>query len=233
MSQEDVNIIKKVYRQSNKLSEKGHCYTGEVDLTLDKKYLTRNPNHAVLIKGAIIDKYLIRNEMSQGEIMFLDSQRFLSKNKGDKTNHHQVTRIVMQGITGVNEKTRLKMTIIQPGVFCGNSANYIIFYNPDENLAYYLGILNSKLLNYIFSKFSTNSNVNGYEVDNLPYFSNVDIVKKEHIAKLVERILTAKHTSLYEDTSSFERKIDAIIYELYGLTEDEIKIVESVDKTHH
>ena len=157
--------------------------------------------------------------------MFLDSRRYLSENKGEKSSHHRVARIVMQGITGVNEKTRLKMTIIQPGTFCGNSANYMVFDNQTENLNYYLGILNSKLLNFIFSKFSTNSNVNGYEVDNLPHPKNADKTNKEPIEKLADRILAAKRANPQADTSEWEGEIDQLVYELYGLTEEEIKIV--------
>jgi Alw26I/Eco31I/Esp3I family type II restriction m6 adenine DNA methyltransferase len=226
MSQEEVDIILKVYRQSKKFSEIGHCFTGEVDLTLGKGYLDKNSKNAVLIKGAIIDKYLIRKEMSQGEIMFLDSKRYLSENKGEKSSHHQLVRIVMQGITGVNENVRLKMAMIQPNTFCGNSANYMIFENPSENLSYYLGLLNSTLLNFIFSKFSTNSNVNGYEVDNLPHPKNIDKTSKDQVAKLVERILAAKAKNPQADTSKLEEEIDQLVYQLYGLTEEEIKIVE-------
>jgi adenine-specific DNA-methyltransferase len=224
MTQSDSDIILKVYKNSITFSEFGHCYTGEVDLTLGKKYLTDNPNHATLIKGAIIDKYLIRKEMSQGEIKFLDSQKYLIENKGAKSSHHQQTRIVMQGITGVNEKIRLKMTIAQPDTFCGNSVNYILFNNDVINI--YLGVLNSKLLNYIFSKFSTNSNVNGYEVDNLPYPRFVEENIFQKITSLVTQILEAKWANPTTDTSVLEREIDQLVYGLYGLTEEEIAIVD-------
>ena len=60
------------------------------------------------------------------------------------------------------------MTIIPSQVFCANSVNYIVFTSRNIDTYFILGILNSRLLNYVFSKFSTNSNVNGYEVDNLP-----------------------------------------------------------------
>lgn len=226
MSKEEVEIIKKVYKQSTKFSEVGHCYTGELDLTLEKKYLTINPQHATLIKGAIIDKYLIRKEMSQGKIMFLDSKKYLSEKKGNKSYHHRITRIVMQGITGVNEKNRLKVTIIPPGVFCGNSANYIIFRKPKENIEYYLGILNSKLLNFIFEKFSTNSNVNGYEIDNLPNPRNISKKTEDRIANLVHTIIIAKRNNPAVNTSTLEQEINHILYQIYGLNEEEIRNIE-------
>ena len=93
-------------------------------MTANKKYLTDDPECAVMIKGAIIDKYLIRKRMSQGEVKFLNSKRYLRENQGVKSQHHKNDRIVMQAITGVNEKIRLKMTLIEKCVFCANSVNY-------------------------------------------------------------------------------------------------------------
>ena len=52
--------------------------------------------------------------------------------------------------------------------------------------------------------------------------------RAEHdaIVMLVERILTAKRTDPNADTSAWEREIDERVYRLYGLTPDEIKLVE-------
>ncbi|MEE8619109.1 MAG: TaqI-like C-terminal specificity domain-containing protein, partial [Dehalococcoidales bacterium] len=140
-------------------------------------------------------------------------------------------RIVMQGITGVNEKIRLKMTILSKGIFCGNSANYILIKDNQYDKKYVLGVLNSKLLNWYFKLFSTNSNVNGYEVDNLPIPSH-DRNSRE-LVSLVENVL---HITKDEDYLSnptkqarvkeLERQIDQMVYELYGLTAEEIAVVE-------
>jgi hypothetical protein len=43
---------------------------------------------------------------------------------------------------------------------------------------------------------------------------------------LVNQILAAKKTDPREDTSSLEAEIDRLVYELYSLTEEEIRIVE-------
>jgi len=42
----------------------------------------------------------------------------------------------------------------------------------------------------------------------------------------VERILAAKRANPQADTSALEREIDGLVYQLYGLTEEEIAIVE-------
>jgi hypothetical protein len=106
--------------------------------------------------------------MSQGEILFLKSGEYLKENHGKRSQHYKLDRIVMQGITGVNERTRLRMMLAEAGTFCANSVNYIVLDDPTIENEYILGIMNSTLLNFLFSKTSTNSNVNGYEVDNLP-----------------------------------------------------------------
>jgi type II restriction/modification system DNA methylase subunit YeeA len=49
---------------------------------------------------------------------------------------------------------------------------------------------------------------------------------QEPIIKLVDRILAAKAKDPQADTSALEREIDRLVYGLYGLTEEEIKIVE-------
>jgi len=41
-----------------------------------------------------------------------------------------------------------------------------------------------------------------------------------------QKILSAKAANLATDTSSMEAEIDALVYKLYDLTDEEIKIVE-------
>ena len=53
---------------------------------------------------------------------------------------------------------------------------------------YFLALCNSKLLNWYFAKLSTNSNVNGYEVDNLPIKIADDEIMAE-IKELVQGLL--------------------------------------------
>ncbi|MCQ2110179.1 MAG: Eco57I restriction-modification methylase domain-containing protein [Bacteroidaceae bacterium] len=50
--------------------------------------------------------------------------------------------------------------------------------------------------------------------------------QKSDIETLVDRILEAKKLDPQADTSALEAEIDRLVYDLYGLTEDEIRIVE-------
>ena len=170
--------------------------------------------------------------MSQGDKEYLDKQKYLIVNNGKKSKHHKIKRIVMQGITGVDEFFRLKMSIIETGIFCGNSANYILKKNPQLAEYYLLALLNSSLLNWFFKVFSTNSNVNCYEVDNLPIIK-IDEAQQKPFKNIVEKILSItkendcpENITKQDIVKEFERQIDQMVYRLYNLTEEEIKIVE-------
>ena len=47
---------------------------------------------------------------------------------------------------------------------------------------------------------------------------------------IFDRILAVKKSNPLADTTAEEREIDRLVYDLYGLTEDEIAIVEGTTK---
>ena len=122
----------------------------------------------------------------------------------------------MQGITGVNEKYRLKMAIADEGIFCVNSVNYLLC---GDKIYYFLGLLNSRLLNWFFAKLSTNSNVNGYEVDNIP-IKIADAEMRREVENSVQLLLANP------DNKVAGQKLDALVYDIYGLMEKEREVVE-------
>lgn len=210
---------------NTRLKEFGKCYEGEINLTFHKKYLSliQKNGYAKMIKGAAVQKYFTAKKMSQGDEEYLDKIKYLKENKGKKSKHNENERIVLQGITGVDESHRLKMTILPSGVFCGNSVNYILLNDNKLSNKYLLAILNSSLLNWYYKKFSTNSNVNGYEVDSLP-IPRISEPEQKPFIDLVDKILAGKEQS--KDTSTLEKQIDQLVYKLYDLTKEEIAIIE-------
>mgnify|MGYP002939836347 FL=1 len=130
----------------------------------------------------------------------------------------------MQGMTGANDKIRLVMSIVPQGYYLANSCNYIL---PSHLIDLYclLGFLNSKTINWFFRCFSTNSNVNGYEVDNFP-IPQLSPNAQATISELVKKVIDAKRTNSSTDTSAIEKQIDELVYQAYELSKDDIKIIE-------
>ena len=113
--------------------------------------------------------------------------------------------------------------------YFGISSNVIISKNNDLNeLIILVGILNSNICQYYFKK---NSKKRGVGMDigvkkirNFP-LPILDTTDNQIIAK-VDQILTAKNAKPQADTTALEAEIDQLVYALYGLTEEEIAIVE-------
>ena len=197
------------------------CYQGEINLSTNKELITTiaSTDTKPLLKGAGIQKWYLPLKMSQGQIEYLQYKKYITRNKGPKSKHYKDLRIVMQGITGVDENYRIKATLLDENTFCGHSVNYISLENINqENAKYYLALLNSTISNWFFKKFSTNSNVNSYEIHNLPVIIKSDF---KSVVVIVDYLLTLKRIQEEKFSFFFEQLIDGMVYELYF--ENEIK----------
>lgn len=110
------------------------------------------------------------------------------------------------------------------GLFCNNS----IWFIPSNDKAL-LGILNSKMGWWLISKYCT-AIQNGFQLI-WKYFGQIPIPDSTgrptiRIISLVDDILITKKSDPAADTSALEAEIDGLVYELYGLNEEEIGIVE-------
>lgn len=103
-----------------------------------------------------------------------------------------------------------------------------------EDLEYLVSFLNSKLFKFCFahnfSEIQGNTRVlSKVFFEQLPIKRISKFEQKPFIDK-VNRILNTKKQNLAADTSVLEKEIDQLVYELYGLTQEEIEIVENSAK---
>ncbi|RTK02818.1 restriction endonuclease [Campylobacter jejuni] len=100
------------------------------------------------------------------------------------------------------------------------------------NLKYLTGVLNSKLIAF-WLKHKGKIQGNLFKIDKEPLL-NIPVVtinsKNQKIAdeliNLVDEILKAKEQDKNANTQELENKINSLVYKLYNLTEEEIKIIE-------
>jgi len=139
-----------------------------------------------------------------------------------------------------------KFVLIPPGYYCEATTHFITT-NEDISFVrkYLLAVFNSDIFKFAFYKFYMGGGIEG-EIKGefigrfpIPPITpqNQPIVKQ--IEDLVDKIISAKRgrlpsadaslqesNNLQVDTSDWEREIDQLVYKLYDLTEEEIKIVE-------
>ncbi|EEC5522101.1 Eco57I restriction-modification methylase domain-containing protein [Campylobacter jejuni] len=115
---------------------------------------------------------------------------------------------------------------------CYVSATFYVIKTQRINVKYLTAILNSKLIAF-WLKHKGKMQGNNYQIDKEPLL-NIPIVdtnsKNEKLAdeliNLVDEILKAKEQDKNANTQELENKINSLVYKLYNLTEEEIKIIE-------
>ncbi len=119
------------------------------------------------------------------------------------------------------------------GIFLEKTAFFIVC----ENLKYLLGLLSSNLITYYYKNFSQGCKLgtkgyqyNKHALENLPIpkinSKNQNIV--DELINLVDEILKAKEQDKNANTQELENKINSIVYKLYNLNNEEIRIIEKI-----
>ena len=115
-------------------------------------------------------------------------------------------------------------------LYCNRSLYSIKIKDSTFSVKYVLACLNSKACQYYYSsKFKSDTElfpkIRIKQARLLP-IPNIPIKEQLTIVSLVDRILNAKKENPSADTSALEQQIDFLVYHLYGLTYDEVLIID-------
>lgn len=140
-------------------------------------------------------------------------------------------------------------TLVEQGFFARNNLHILLPRQTGYDLRYTLGIMNSQLMDFVYSLMNPEKNealaeVKKRHVEQLPIrpinFSDpTDKAKHDKMISLVEQMLglhkqlaAAKtpddKTRLQRQIDATDKQIDQAVYDLYGLRGEEISIVEEV-----
>jgi type II restriction/modification system DNA methylase subunit YeeA len=141
-------------------------------------------------------------------------------------------KIVWQRVT-----KQFSFCLVPAGLYILDSMAFLV----GENLKYILGILNSKLIDFYVKTYVHLYGDTGFLLSN-QYVERIPIPPltpqtqplADQIVQKVQEILTLTQSPDFETSQEkqqkvkeLEREIDQLVYKLYGLTEEEIKIIES------
>lgn len=130
-------------------------------------------------------------------------------------------------VRGVSQKVAAILDEIGSGLLV---AVHSIIPNKTSDIKWLLGIINSKLINWYHLKTIYSIRIpQGSLKYPVSFFQNLPInepMNKELYVLLVDRIISNKRTDPNTNTKEFEDKIDIMVYKLYNLTYDEVKIID-------
>jgi hypothetical protein len=141
-----------------------------------------------------------------------------------------------KGLFTIFDRGHKNYTLMASGGFS------ILLLNPSFNPLLILGIINSKLLFWYLKKLS-NDFRGGWITCTKQYFEKLPIklnttdVRNNKLMELVKQMIVLKskiektktpteHTAIERQIQATDNQIDQLVYQLYGLTPEEIKIVE-------
>jgi len=189
----------------------------------DYDYKFDNNTHKYL-DGKDVNKYLIKwsgTYLRYGQN--LASPRTFDLFNGKKIIIREITRKHPQSIIATYTEE----------IYLFNMSNIAILEkeNLEISLKYILGLLNSKLISYYFIKNTAKSVRQMFPkliLEDLRKFpiKKIGTVEQQPFISIVDQILETKKFDPNADTTALEKEIDKIVYELYGLSEEEIRIIE-------
>jgi len=242
---EDLRIFRKVRSRAVTLGTLAReIIEGIVTNKGKEKYITTEP------KGSKYKRFLEGKDIGSYHISWAGRYILFDKQSLHRTRPDYVwqakKKILLQRIRGGSRA--LVATLDSEHHYTFASINNIILNEDVEyRIEYVLGLLNSRLLNYYYVVNFTNAseltvNISKTFLEQLPIrtidFGNPDDVKKhDKMVKLVERMLNlhkklaaakvpTDKTRIQRRIATTDKQIDKLVYELYGLTDKEIAIVE-------
>jgi type I restriction-modification system DNA methylase subunit len=152
-------------------------------------------------------------------------------------------KILVQDIRNLALKRRIVATMDTRKLYADHTINVVCPKNNEYDTKYILGILNSKLVNYLFQHKYLDIHMKGVYLEEIPikrieFSDQAEVLKSERLVGLVNEILTLnekiQQTKLPDERKLLERQIvsvdyqiDKIVYDLYGLTSEERTLVDN------
>lgn len=197
------------------------AYSGKDDPRIYSSNKKETPQHRKLLYGKDISKYTIDwsgEYLKYGEWLHRPRPAYIYDDE----------KILVQRIRNPQLAIRLVCTYDNEAYINGTGLSNILIKHDLRDkyeLKFILGILWSPLINYWFSYYFIDVNIKPEQLRKIP-LPSISKNEQNEIAILVNNILDIKRLDADKDVSKLEKELNNKIYELYGLSAEEIAIVE-------
>ena len=255
------DLFRRIVSSSLRLSDVGHVYCGvkpfqkgkgnphQTEQTMKEKPFVRDGRMpdvgwSPLLRGSLIHRYKVLWDQNYW-ILYgpwlaepRDAAIFQAREK------------IMVRQTG----DAIIATLVGNDFVARNNLHIILPRTEDHCLKFLLGVLNSRLMDFAYTMINPEkgealAEVKKQHVDQLPIraidFSNrMDKARHDRMVQLVEQMLALQkqlqsartghsQTIIQRQIEATDRQIDQLVYELYGLTEEDIALVERSTAAGH
>ena len=174
----------------------------------------------------LLSKRELLEERKDSRKTFADSNKWYSLTRFGQLENFKKEKIVFPG---EQKKPKFSIDRNQSG-YSGARVFGVTITETEINLKFLLAILNSKVITFVIhSTFPVKAG--GYFSMSSTFVEKLPIIQlsasnQKPLIDLTTKILEAKQKG--EDTSTLELEVDQLVYQLYDLTEEEVKIIENI-----
>ena len=192
----------------------------------DKEYIVEQKfgiNYKPILRGKDIKRYQITDPS-----LFVNYGRHLACPRSPEIFEQPKILIREAG-------AKITATLDEDNYYIMSSLYNGIIIDCSFSIKYILGLICSNLYQYLMNKLTFEKTKGAFTKAKIYHYYELpvrDICMKEQIPiiNIVDRILTAKKENPQADTSALEAEIDQLVYQLYGLTDEEIAIIEKANE---
>jgi type I restriction-modification system DNA methylase subunit len=233
----DINLISKIKKNTKSLGE--HCVIKN-GMKVRKDFVStkkEDKRYKSFLLGASVKPYSIDYKNKWVCYDKKLEQEFTNQAFREEEIFTANPKILVRQVMG---KNRVFATLDRKGFYVDQSVYILLPKGDNVDLTYILGLLNSKLMYYFFSKTlsdrkETFPKIKGVQLNEFPIKTGK---QKTEIQNLVEQLLETNneiHTTKLADKleqlqnkiNYIDDRIDKLVYELYELKDSEISLVEN------
>ncbi len=231
---ENSKLLKKIIDNSLKLGEivtitRGIEKGSNECIPTEKKPTN---NYVPILVGKDINRYHIHFSNRHIKYQYNNKSDFKTKEIFERP------KILVQRIRNLSLKRRLISTLDENNYYTMNTLRIIYIKNNKYDLRYILALLNSSLINYYFAKSFNNKDIYAYQLEKIP-IKLAEQKEQSKIKSLVDKILllnqkieslhnknTNENKKIEGEIIKIDKEIDDLVYKIYGITDEEKKIIE-------
>ena len=241
LSEEENNIIKKINKIKTKFSDITDIQRGVTPFHISKE---KPETNAFIAFTGTVRRYITK----ESKPAYIRYDKTLAEYKPPK--YFKGPRILLREL--ISRQFRLQATYVDENFITNKSMQSLLLHESQYSIFYLLGLLNSKLLSWYFLSIHSVGRRDDFpkivlkQTRDLPIrkitFSDpTDKSRHDRMVELVEGMLDMnvrlgaakaeqERVALGRQIAATDAQIDALVYDLYGLTESEIRIVEGEGK---
>ncbi|MFC4552221.1 MULTISPECIES: hypothetical protein [Halorussus] len=188
----------------------------EIDETNDRHHIVEEETAYPFVKGRCVFPYDLQPEVIDKwvEADFLETE----------CEHANESRVVWRDVARPSLRRRMFVTVVPPEHGIGNSLNYVVPDQSEDEKLYLAAVMQSWAFEYRARQISTNSHLNMYVIRQVP------VPRLDADTELFESIVSRTREILNRDVEDGRREsvmneIDALVAHAYGLDDDELEFV--------